>query len=211
MPDHLLRVLRLVAVLLAFLSSSQPSSPSPSADLLLLHAHIITMDSARPAAQAIAIHAGRFAWVGSDNEARTRFPATHTLDLQGATVLPGIIDAHTHLIELGKSLLRLNLKDVATEKEVVERVKQKVASTAPNEWILGWGWDEGKWASDYPTNQALDGVSRTTPFTWSAFTLSPPGPTHAPCNWQASPRTQKIQKTERFSAMSKPASPLASC
>jgi len=163
MPDHLLRVLTLLAVLLSFPSSSQPSSPSPSADLLLLHAHIITMDSARPAAQAIAIHAGRFAWVGSDDEARTRFPATHTLDLQGATVLPGIIDAHTHLIELGKSLLRLNLKDVTSEKEVVERVKRKVASTAPNEWILGWGWDEGQWASHYPTNQALDAVSPNNP------------------------------------------------
>jgi predicted amidohydrolase YtcJ len=134
------------------------------ADLLLLNGNVITMDQARPVAQAIAIQADRFAWVGSSEEARTFFPrAVRTIDLHGATVLPGLIDAHTHLVELGKSLLRLNLKDVANEEEAVELVKKKVASAAPNEWILGWGWDEGKWASRYPTSKALSDVSPNNP------------------------------------------------
>src|SRR5262249_50714340 len=85
------------------------------------------------------------------------------LDLQGATVLPGIIDAHTHMLELGKSLLRLNLKDVATEEEAVARVRQKVAVAGPGEWILGWGWDEGKWASHYPDNNTLSQASPDNP------------------------------------------------
>ena len=91
------------------------------------------------------------------------FPETRAIDLHAATVLPGINDAHTHLIELGKSLVRLNLKNVATAQEAVERVKQRVSSAAPNEWILGWGWDEGKWASHYPDNQALSDVSLNNP------------------------------------------------
>jgi predicted amidohydrolase YtcJ len=144
--------------------SGHLSGRSRPADLLLLNAHIVTMDRPQPTAQAMAIQEDRIVWVGRDVEAQRLFPGTsRIIDLRGATVLPGIIDAHTHLISLGESLLRLNLKDVATEEEVVKRVNQKAASTAPNEWILGWGWDEGKWASHYPTNEALNAVSPNNP------------------------------------------------
>lgn len=139
--------------------SGKPSRP----ELLLLNAHVVTMTQTSPAAEAVAVQGDRIAWVGTSAEARRRFPDIRTMDLHGAAVLPGIIDAHTHLFELGKSLLRLNLKDVADEKEAVERVKQKVASTVPGEWILGWGWDEGKWAAHYPTNQELSRVSPNNP------------------------------------------------
>jgi len=140
------------------------SAQSSNADLLILNAHVVTMNDKQPSAQAIAIQGDRIVWVGSTDEAKRRYSgAAHTLDLQGATVLPGIIDAHTHLIDLGQSLVRLNLKDLATEKEIVDRVRQRAASTAPGEWILGWGWDEGKWASNYPTNQALSAATPNHP------------------------------------------------
>lgn len=57
----------------------------------------------------------------------------------------------------------MNLKGVATEAEAVARVKEKAASTPLGEWILGWGWDEGAWASHYPTNQALSAASPNHP------------------------------------------------
>ena len=137
---------------------------SPNPDLLLLNAHIVTMNDKQPSAEAIAIQGDRIAWVGSADEAKRLYPKpSRTIDLQGATVLPGLIDAHTHLINLGESLTRLNLKDVPTEKEIVDRVKQRAASAAPGEWILGWGWDEGKWASNYPTNQALSAATPNNP------------------------------------------------
>ena len=136
--------------------------PAPS--LLLVHGKVVTMDPARPSAQAIAIRGGRIAWVGSDREALKRFgSAGMKIDLRGRTVLPGIIDAHTHLFELGKSLLRLNLKDVATEDDAVARVREKAATAPPGEWILGWGWDEGKWASHYPDNRALSQAAPNNP------------------------------------------------
>jgi predicted amidohydrolase YtcJ len=140
------------------------SAQSTSADLLLLNAHVVTMNDKQPSAQAIAIQGDRILWVGSTDEAKRRYPKTsRTVDLQGATVLPGIIDAHTHLINLGESLVRLNLKDIPTEREIIERVKQRAGSAAPGEWILGWGWDEGKWASNYPTNQALSAATPNNP------------------------------------------------
>ncbi len=146
-----------------FLAASAGQAP-PAPDLLLLNGHVITMNPEAPAAQAIAIRDDRIVWVGANEDAKRLFsPQPRSMDLRGATVLPGIIDAHTHLLELGKSLLRLNLKDVASPQEAVERIRKQVASAAPNEWILGWGWDEGKWASSYPDNEALSRVSPNNP------------------------------------------------
>ena len=131
------------------------SAQSSNSDLVLLNAHVVTLNDKQSSAQAIAISGERIVWVGGTDEAKKLYRTTRVMDLHGATVLPGIIDAHTHLINLGETLVRLNLKDIPTEKEIIERVKQRAASAAPGEWILGWGWDEGKWASNYPTNQAL--------------------------------------------------------
>ena len=147
-----------------FFFVSSLSAQSPSADLVLLNAHVVTMYDKQPSAEAIAIEGDRIVWVGSTKEAKRLYPKpARTMDLHGRTVLPGIIDAHTHLINLGESLVRLNLKDLPTENGIIERVKQRAASTAPGEWILGWGWDEGKWASNYPTNQALSAATPSNP------------------------------------------------
>jgi predicted amidohydrolase YtcJ len=157
---------RVCALLLGFFlfSAASLSAQTSTADLLLLNGHFVTMNAKRPSAQAIAVQEDRIVWVGKDADAKRLFPhAARTIDLHGATVLPGIIDAHTHLIDLGQSLVHLNLRDLPTEKEVVELVRRKVASVAPEEWILGWGWDEGKWASNYPSNRALSEVSPRNP------------------------------------------------
>jgi predicted amidohydrolase YtcJ len=121
------------------------------------------MNEKQPSAQAVAIRGERIVWVGNSDEGKKLYPTARTMDLHGATVLPGLIDAHGHLINLGESLVRLNLKDIPTEREIIEQVQHRAASAAPGEWILGWGWDEGKWASNYPTNQALSAATPNNP------------------------------------------------
>jgi predicted amidohydrolase YtcJ len=145
-------------------SGTRLPAQSPPPDLLLLNGHVLTMNPKQPSADAIAIQAGRIVWVGSSADAK-KFSenALRTIDLHNATVLPGIIDAHTHLLALGQSLLKLNLKEVTTEQEAVARVQQKVAITPRNEWIQGWGWDEGQWASHYPNNMELSAASPQNP------------------------------------------------
>jgi predicted amidohydrolase YtcJ len=134
---------------------------APATDLLVVNARLVTMSPGQPSAEALAIAGDRITWVGTTAEARRRHPgASRVVDLGGATVIPGIIDAHTHLLSLGESLLKLNLKDLPSEAAIVARVKQAAAQTARGAWILGWGWDEGKWAAHYPDNAAL---SRATP------------------------------------------------
>src|SRR5215510_4072083 len=135
-----------------------------SADLLLTNGHVITMARRKPNAEAIAIQGDRITWIGTTAEARRRFAgASQIIDLHGATVLPGLIDAHVHLLSLGQSLLRLNLKDVNDASEAVTLVRQRAANAAAGEWIVGWGWDEGKWAAHYPDNQALSVASPNNP------------------------------------------------
>src|SRR5690348_4428505 len=96
-----------IAPLAAFVSAvplfSQTSHPQrSSADLLLLNAHVVTMNDKQPAAQAVAIHGERIVWIGNSDEGKKVYPSARALDLHGATVLPGLIDAHTHLINLGE-------------------------------------------------------------------------------------------------------------
>ena len=158
-----LSLLILVTALLAPVPSALTQTPAKP-DLLLLNAHIITMNPRNPSAEAVAVKDGRIAWVGSTADAKTIFGnAAETLDLGGATVLPGIIDAHAHLMSLGESFLKLDLKGIATFEEAARRVKEKAATVRSGEWILGWGWDEGKWAGNYPTHELLTEAAPTNP------------------------------------------------
>jgi predicted amidohydrolase YtcJ len=94
--------------------------------------------------------------VGSLADAeRRKDDRTRVVDLQGATVLPGLIDAHVHLANLGASLDRVNLVGVPTESEAVARVVARAATVPKGRWIVGWGWDEGAWTSRLPTMQLL--------------------------------------------------------
>jgi predicted amidohydrolase YtcJ len=161
--------LKRLILLLAITVALAPILPAltqtqAKADLLLLNANVITMNPRQPAAEAVAVKAGRIAWVGSTADARALFGnVAETLDLGGATVLPGIIDAHGHLMNLGESFLKLDLKGLATPEDVARRVKEKAATLKSGEWILGWGWDEGKWAAHYPTHELLSEAAPTNP------------------------------------------------
>ena len=75
--------------------------------------------------------------------------------LRGATLLPGLVDSHTHVAVLGARLTRVDLFGVETEEEAIRLVAERAAETPVAEWIIGWGWNEGAWASNYPTLELL--------------------------------------------------------
>jgi predicted amidohydrolase YtcJ len=77
------------------------------------------------------------------------------MDVGGATVVPGLIDSHTHVLALGTIRSQVNLIDVPTAEEAVEQVAAAAANIPDGEWIIGRGWDEGAWASNYPTMELL--------------------------------------------------------
>ena len=139
------------------------------ADLVVQHAHIITMDSFRRMAAALAVRGGTIVAVGSDPEiARCIEAHTKVLDLAGRTVLPGLIDVHTHAILWAEGVLRneidLTYPDVKTIPDVIAAVQKRAASVSPGVWIQGIGWDDAKLAEHrYITRQDLDAVSPNNP------------------------------------------------
>src|SRR5687767_1034006 len=116
---------------------------SGSVDRVLVNANVLTMDVGMAVASAIAISSDRIVAVGSDSEIRALTgPGTAVEDLRGATVLPGLIDAHNHLLMTGQILQQLQLYDCRSIDDILSLVKAAVDHTPPGQWILGRGWDE---------------------------------------------------------------------
>jgi predicted amidohydrolase YtcJ len=110
----------------------------------------------RPDAEAIAIRGDRIVFVGRAVDSRAyRGPKTQVMDLRGSTVLPGLVDSHTHVVGLGEAQSQVDLVGVTTEAEAVERVAAFARSVPKGQWIIGRGWDEGAWANRYPTTKLL--------------------------------------------------------
>ena len=148
------------------------------AELVVRAATVITMDPARPTARAVAVRQGHIVYVGDEagvepfigkgTRVLTCGPATGTAPAATpaqakpgersadapCTVLPGLIDAHAHLVELGLSLGRLELRGLSSVADIVQAVRAR-ASQAPRAerdaeareaWILGQGWDQNRFA-----------------------------------------------------------------
>src|SRR4030095_6344439 len=110
----------------------------------------------KPDAEAVAVRGSRIVFVGSSREAeKYRGPRTRVIDLQGAAVIPGLVDSHTHVAGLGEKQSRVDLTGVQTEEEAVARVVEFAPKVPKGEWMVGRGWDEGAWANHYPTMKLL--------------------------------------------------------
>jgi predicted amidohydrolase YtcJ len=128
--------------------------------LLLVNGNIHTMEPDAPAATALAVDrgSGRLLTVGDDAQIRALAgPLTETLDLRGHTVLPGFIDAHTHLLGYAQSRLDVDLRGVPSEDEAVARVRTRAERTPPSAWVFGHSWDKNQWPGQrFPTRASLD-------------------------------------------------------
>lgn len=110
----------------------------------------------RPDATAIAIRGDRIMWVGREDGAMAwRGANTRVIDLDGATVIPGLHDAHGHVGELGAALNKVDLIGVRTAAEAIARVRSVADTAPPGTWILGQGWDDAVFESRPPMAGAL--------------------------------------------------------
>jgi len=126
------------------------------ADLIVRAETIHTVDDRTPHAQAFAVRDGRFVYVGSnDGVRRYRGKRTRVVDASSATILPGLIDAHLHLLHVGEALHEVELAHAPTFEDVVRRTVA-FAAGSPDEWVLGDGWDQNLWpGKNFPTHAAL--------------------------------------------------------
>ena len=152
--------------------ASGSDEASPPAELVVLGAQVVTMDAARPHASAVALREHRIVYVGDDAGAaaligrRTRVvrgalaePAATPsgprreppAGSQPITVLPGLIDAHAHLVGLGLSLRALDLRGLSAPSTIVQAVRLRVRELA-----IGYGSETG---SEGPSETESDGES----------------------------------------------------
>jgi predicted amidohydrolase YtcJ len=133
-------------VLCCSLAFARPSSAAElPADLVILNAHVFTVDDARPEAQAVAVRGERIALVGADEDVkRVVGPRTRVIDARGRLLLPGFQDDHVHFLDGGEQVGQLDLKDASTPEEFGRRIAEYARTRPAGEWITGGNWDHDK-------------------------------------------------------------------
>jgi len=141
----------------------QAHRSSPPGRSLLVLGRILTMDPTAPVAPAMGIRDGVIVGCGSRSEVEGALsPTAAELDVGRNLVLPGLIDAHAHLVDGGLFLAALDLDGVATREEWDERI---VAHLDRHEgvWITGGGWDHERWGGRLPHRDWLDPLTGARP------------------------------------------------
>lgn len=157
--------LTLLILFFVLFSCSEKKTP---ADVIISGGKIYTMNPAQPEVEAVAVNGTKIVFAGSTAEAMEfKGDNTKLIDLAGKTMTPGLIEGHGHIMGLGYNELNLNLADVKSYDELVERVKEAVAKAQPGQWIVGRGWHQDKWdkkpAKMYKGFQTHNQLSEVSP------------------------------------------------
>src|SRR5438874_10414490 len=116
-------------------SSATQAPPIKPADLVLRSGKVVTVDEAKPAAEAIAVTAGTITAVGTNQDIQRYVgAATKVIDLKGALAVPGLIDAHTHFTGVGQAAMSLRLAKAKEWDDIVRMVADAAKTAKPGEW-----------------------------------------------------------------------------
>jgi predicted amidohydrolase YtcJ len=162
----------LAAICSIALTTLRGQQPTPvAADLVLLNGKIVTLESAQPQVEALAIGGNRIAAIGTTTAIKRYVgEKTQVIDLNGQLVIPGFIEGHGHFTGVGLAKLNLDLMKTTTWDEIVGMVEQAARTAKPGQWIYGRGWHQEKWTAKpspsvegFPTHEALSRVSPANP------------------------------------------------
>jgi hypothetical protein len=131
--------------------SALPMMDAEKAELILHNGNIVTMNPEAARVQAVAIARGRILAIGSDAEVlNVSASGTKKIDLGGATVLPGFIDAHSHPAMAGVMHLRMVDCDLRSIAAIQAALRERAAKTPAGEWVLGFKYDDTKTSDGRP-------------------------------------------------------------
>lgn len=148
----------IVAIVLVMNRSPVESS------MILVNGVIHTLNDRQPVAQAVAVKNGLIAGVGSSEEITSAFTSSTVVDLGGRTVVPGLIDAHAHIENLGAYLMNIDLFGTRSVEGVQGLIDQRAKAVPPGVWVRGRGWDQNLWpVKDFPHHSVLDAVAKDVP------------------------------------------------
>ena len=136
------------------------------ADTLYTNANGYTLDSQGELQRFATLVVDDAGKVKATLKAGAALPAGAKVDMAGATLWPGLIDAHGHVMRLGELKLIVNLRDTASIPEALGRIKAGIPAAG---WIMGRGWNQERWYADgklinrFPTAAELDEVTGDRP------------------------------------------------
>lgn len=170
---------RLLAVLAALPLPALPlpAMAAPPADTVLLHGQIHTLDAADHVVSALAVRDGSIVFTGSDDDARAfTGPQTKVVDLQGGTVMPGLIDGHMHPLEGGLGLLACSLDyrrlTIPEIQAIVRGCLAKDPKATDDTWlpVINWFQQETQPLGVVTTRAQLDALPTKRPiYLYSSF------------------------------------------
>jgi predicted amidohydrolase YtcJ len=167
-------IVRALVVAAVAAASSNAAPAQTAADTVLLGGKIVTVDDRFTIAEALAVKGERIVAVGSTADIeKLKGPATRVVDLNGRTVIPGLIDNHAHFMRAAEYWHReVRLDGVTSHKEALDLIKEKVGASKPGEWVvvLG-GWSEEQF-TDEPrgfTKTELDASAPNNPVALQLF------------------------------------------
>lgn len=138
---------------------ARPRPAAAPADLVLINADIRSQDPAVPQAQALAVRAGKFVALGDNARALAlKGPRTQVIDAHGATVVPGLIDGHTHLAMGSDLVTGVDLSYIPDKATWLRKIKERSDQLPKGAWLVGGGWDYTLAEGKYPTRQDIDAV-----------------------------------------------------
>jgi predicted amidohydrolase YtcJ len=136
---------------------------SPDSHQFVIAGRVVTMDPARPAAEAVVVKGDRIAFVGALDEARSLAPSAEVIDSGGGSVLPGFHDAHIHPWHGGLARLECGLHDASSLDEYSHLIRTYADDHPDRPWILGSGWAMSAFPGGNPRREDLDAVVSDRP------------------------------------------------
>ncbi|MFV9506183.1 MAG: amidohydrolase [Oscillochloridaceae bacterium umkhey_bin13] len=135
------------------------------ATLVLYNGPIYTLSPDLPVARAIALRDGHVVAVGSEGrvQAAVAGQRAETINLQGRAVVPGLTDAHVHIIQQGLALREAHLAGTPSLEAALQIVAERATRLPAGAWLRGWGWDHIPWGRRWPTRADLDAICPDLP------------------------------------------------
>ncbi|MGI5958168.1 MAG: amidohydrolase [Massiliimalia sp.] len=126
---------------------------------------ILTMNEEHPLAEAVLVEDDRILAVGSREQVRQCCGIQcQVRDLQGKTLMPGFIDAHSHIRGFSNLLSTVLLQQAENFQDIQEKLRAKVKTLPAGEWLIGFGYDQNRLVEGtHPTREILDQVSEDHP------------------------------------------------
>ena len=153
-----------VILFLGACSALKNGLPSESGDAVIVVGNILTMNPDRPVVKSMLISEGAIIGLTNQEILIPQDDEMKVLDFRGRTILPGFIDSHVHVRELGMDRIKANLVGVETAQDIVDRLQARFPNPESGVWLIGQGWDEGAFASrGYPDRAALDAAFPNNP------------------------------------------------